>query len=51
MLEFGHMDYQNHVSKVTQLPLADARNRLQAKGEWRRVAAEKKTTMCLMKSI
>lgn len=51
MMEFGHGDYQTHVRKVTQSPLTDVRNRLQAKGEWRRVAAEKKMTMCLMKSM
>lgn len=51
MMEFGHRDYHTHVSKVTQLPLTDVRKRLQAKGEWRRVVAEKKMTMCLMKSI
>lgn len=46
-----HTDYHTHVSKVTQLPLTDARSRLQAKGEWRRVVTEKKMTMCLIKSI
>lgn len=51
MMEFGHRDYHTHVSKVTQSPLADVRNRLQAKGEWRRGVAEKKITMCLMRSI
>lgn len=51
MMEFGHGDYQTHVRKVTQSPLTDVRNRLQAEGEWRRVAAEQKMTVCFMKSI
>lgn len=31
-----HTDYHTHASEVTQLLLTDARNRLQAKGGWRR---------------
>lgn len=46
-----HTDYHTHGSQVTQLPLREARKRLQAKGESRRAVTEKKMTMCLIKSI